>query len=69
MNRLPDEWLDEAELSLLASGYTPNADLQDCSEWSARQVAEIALTDDLIGMIVAAPRVERDYGDEEAERE
>jgi hypothetical protein len=40
----PESLLDVAESTLLASGYTPNEDLVDCSEWSARQVAEIVLT-------------------------
>jgi hypothetical protein len=36
--------VDRAELVLLASGYTPNEDLVDASEWSARSVAEIVLS-------------------------
>lgn len=45
MSDIPERWLAAAELTLLASGYTPNEDLVDCSEWSARQVADIALAD------------------------
>jgi hypothetical protein len=41
--RAREPLLDVAESTLLASGYTPNEDLVDCSEWSARQVAEIVL--------------------------
>lgn len=42
--RTRESLLDLAESTLLASGYTPNEDLVDASEWSARQVAEIVLT-------------------------